>query len=172
MSEALQLGNADRAEYVLDQIHMRLNFYVAPYNKITLCWFGGKLDTYWQLTWLQTSQLGICAGWVVVYWTLSLRGCPYHALPAFLAQSAGAVEYTNCFSAEGKSTSNECPRYDTKQSDGEVPVMLELWGMQSTFSLPLLPGPSWPREVAPVKGPIYGLDKTKLWFLSLLFFYI
>ena len=22
---------------------------------------------------------------------------------------------------------NECPRYDTKQSDGEVPVMLELW---------------------------------------------
>ena len=35
---------------------------------------------------------------------------------------------------------NECPRYDTKQSDGEVPVMLGLWGMQSTPSLPLLPG--------------------------------
>ena len=29
---------------------------------------------------------------------------------------------------------NECPRYDTKQSDGEVPAMLELWGMQSTPS--------------------------------------
>ncbi len=31
---------------------------------------------------------------------------------------------------------NECPDYDTKQSDGEALVMLELWGMRST---PLLP---------------------------------
>ena len=23
---------------------------------------------------------------------------------------------------------NKCPEYDTKQSDGEVPAMLELWG--------------------------------------------
>ena len=36
---------------------------------------------------------------------------------------------------------NECPGYDTKQSDVEVPAMLELWGMQSTPSYPLLPGP-------------------------------
>ena len=35
--------------------------------------------------------------------------------------------------------SNECPKYDTKQSDGEAPVILELWGMRSTLSLPLLP---------------------------------
>ena len=26
--------------------------------------------------------------------------------------------------------------------------MLELWGMQSTLSLPSLPGPLWPEEVA------------------------
>ena len=38
--------------------------------------------------------------------------------------------------------------YDTKQSDGEVPVMLELWGMGSTPSLPSLPGPLWPGIVA------------------------
>ena len=38
----------------------------------------------------------------------------------------GAIEYTNCFSAEGWDLSNECPGYVTKQSDGEVPVMLEL----------------------------------------------
>ena len=44
---------------------------------------------------------------------------------------------------------NECPRYDTKQSDGEVPVMLELWGMQSTPSLPSIPGPFWLEVVAP-----------------------
>ena len=35
-----------------------------------------------------------------------------------------------------------------KQADGEVPVMLGLWGMQSTSSLPLLPGPLWPGMVA------------------------
>ena len=46
-------------------------------------------------------------------------------------------------------SANECPEYDTKQSDGEVPVMLELWEMQSTPSLPSLPGPFWPRVVAP-----------------------
>ena len=44
---------------------------------------------------------------------------------------------------------NECPGYETKQSDGEVPAVLELWGMQSTPSLPSLPGPLWPRVVAP-----------------------
>ncbi len=25
-----------------------------------------------------------------------------------------------------------CPGYDTKQSDGEVPVILDIWGIQST----------------------------------------
>ena len=56
---------------------------------------------------------------------------------------------------------NECPGYDTKQSDGEVPAMLELWGMRSTPSLPSLPGPLWPGVLAPDKGPIYGLNRTK-----------
>ena len=56
----------------------------------------------------------------------------------------------------------ECPGYDTKQSDAEVPVMLELWGMQSTPSLPSLLGPLWPRVVAPDKGPINGLNRTRL----------
>ena len=31
-----------------------------------------------------------------------------------------------------RSPANECPGYDTKQSDGEVSAVLELWGMQST----------------------------------------
>ena len=30
------------------------------------------------------------------------------------------------------SKNNECPGYDTKQSDGEIQVILELLGMQST----------------------------------------
>ena len=44
---------------------------------------------------------------------------------------------------------NQCPGYDTKQSDGEVLVMLELWGMQSTPSSPSIPGPLWLEVVAP-----------------------
>ena len=46
-----------------------------------------------------------------------------------MSQSAGAVEYTDCISAKWLNSPNECPRYDTKQSDDEAPVMLELWGM-------------------------------------------
>ena len=67
---------------------------------------------------------------------------------------------------------NECPGYDTKQSDGEVPVMLELWGMWSTLSLPSLPSSLWPGVVVPDKGPVYGLNKTKLWFLEFTVFCI
>ena len=53
------------------------------------------------------------------------------------------VEYTDCTSAEGLSPRppiNECPVYDTKQSDGQVSTMLELWWMWSTPSLPSLLG--------------------------------
>ena len=59
------------------------------------------------------------------------------------AQTARAVEYTDCISA------NECSCYDTKQSDGKVPVMLALWRMQSSPSLPSLQGPLWLRVVVP-----------------------
>ena len=44
----------------------------------------------------------------------------------FIALSAGAVEYTDCISAEGWNTPNEGPGYDTKQSNGEASLMLEL----------------------------------------------
>ena len=44
-----------------------------------------------------------------------------------LAQPAGAVECTDCISAERLDFStNECPVYDSKQSDGEAPIMLDL----------------------------------------------
>ena len=70
-------------------------------------------------------------------------------LKKLLVQLAGAVEYTNCTSAEGyDSPPNKCPVYNTKQSDGEVPVILELWGMWSTSSLLLLPSSLWPGMVA------------------------
>ena len=46
---------------------------------------------------------------------------------------------------------HECRGYDTKQSDGEIPVKLELWGMWSTLSLSLLPGRLSPEKLAPDK---------------------
>ena len=73
---------------------------------------------------------------------------------------AGAVEYTDCFSAEGQYPPMSVLDMTLKQSDGEVPALLELWGMRSTSSLPSLPGPLWPGVIAPDKGPIYGLNRT------------
>ena len=49
----------------------------------------------------------------------------------------------------GQPRPNEYPGYDIKQSDDEVPVMLELWGMWSTPSLPSLSGLLWRGVVAP-----------------------
>ena len=75
---------------------------------------------------------------------------------SLFAQSAGAVEYTDCTSAEGQDPPSECPGYDTKQSDGEVPAVLELWVMRSTPSLPSLPGPLCPGVVAPDRALSMG----------------
>ena len=82
---------------------------------------------------------------------------------------AGAAEYTDCTSAEGLDSLGERSGYDTKQSDGEAPVMQELWGMCNTPSLPLLLGSLLPGVVAP--DPIYptpplGQDMTQGQFLS------
>ena len=49
---------------------------------------------------------------------------------------------------------NKCPVYDTNQSDGEVPLMLELWRMPSTSSLPS------PRVVAPNR--VLSIGQTEL----------
>ena len=84
----------------------------------------------------------------VVNQNLMYRISNLFSLLAVDAQSVGVVEY------------NKCPGYDTKQSDGKVPVMPDLWGMRSTPLLPLLPGLLRPGVVAPDKGPIYGLNRT------------
>ena len=51
---------------------------------------------------------------------------------------------------------NECPGYDTKNSDDEVPAVLELWGMRNAPSLPSLPGPLWPGVIAPDRALSMG----------------
>ena len=58
---------------------------------------------------------------------------------------------------------NECPGFDTKQSDGEAPLMQEIRGMRSTPSLPWFPGPLWLEMLAldrvlsmgPIELPAY-----------------
>ena len=44
---------------------------------------------------------------------------------------------------------NESTGYDIKQSDGEASVMLDFGAMWNIPPLPLLPGPLWPRVIAP-----------------------
>ena len=69
-----------------------------------------------------------------------IQKCLFHKFLTIFNQSARAVEYTDCISAEGKDPPpNECPGNDTKQNDGDLPVMLDLWGMQSILLLPLVP---------------------------------
>ena len=43
-----------------------------------------------------------------------------------ISQLTGAVEYTDCIAVEGKTPSQRVSFYDTKQSDGDIPVMVEL----------------------------------------------
>ena len=76
-----------------------------------------------------------------------------------VALSAWAVEYANCISTERSDSLNECPRYDIKQSDGQAPVILELWRMQRTLSLPSLSVPFWPGVVAQDRVLSIGSNK-------------
>ena len=52
------------------------------------------------------------------------------------AQLSGVLEYINYISEEGWGSPNECPKYNTKQPDTRAPVMLGLWEIGSTPSLP------------------------------------
>ena len=69
----------------------------------------------------------------------------------------------------GVRSPNECPGYDTKQFDGEIPVMLELWGMQRNHSLPSLTGSTLARSVAPDRVLSMGQIDLNRCFESLLF---
>ena len=50
--------------------------------------------------------------------------------------------------------------------------MLELWGTQSTPSLPSLPGPLWPGVVAPERVLFLGKIELNCSFESLLFLHL
>ena len=77
-----------------------------------------------------------------------------------LLQLVGVVKYTVSLQRSETPPPNESPGYDIKQSDGETPVMLGLWGMQITPSLPLFPGPLWPGVLAPDR--VLSMGEIKL----------
>ena len=68
---------------------------------------------------------------------------------ANIAQFAGAAEYTDYISTEREDSPSKCSGYNNKQSDGEAPMILELWGIQSSPLLQSLPDLLWPGVVAP-----------------------
>ena len=72
-----------------------------------------------------------------------------------------AVGYTDCFLQKGNIPPNECPEYYTIQADGETTVMLDLWEMQSTASLPSVLGPLWPGMGSPDRVLSMGLIELK-----------
>ena len=90
--------------------------------------------------------------WIQTSWDSTKKKWPAseYQVTILKAQSAEAVEYTNCITAEEYDPpSNEGPEYEIKQSDGKPPVTLELWEIRSTPSLPSLPDSLWPRAIAP-----------------------
>ena len=111
--------------------------------------------------------------WLVVFYSISNLVCYLMANPVytyilnirvgcnFICPVGWGCRIHRLLLCRGVRTPNECPGYDIKQSDGEVPAMLDLWRMRSTPSLPSLPGPLWPGVIAPDKGHIYGLNRTK-----------
>ena len=51
---------------------------------------------------------------------------------------AEVLEYSNIISAEGQDSLNKCHGYDAKTASDNEAQVLELWGMWSTSSLPLV----------------------------------
>ena len=89
-------------------------------------------------------------------WTMSFRVIPRtivegSILPlSRLPSRFGLLNTPTEFLQGGKNPlPNECLGYDIKQSDGEVPMIRELLGMQNTPSLSSLPFTLWPEMVSP-----------------------
>ena len=68
------------------------------------------------------------------------------------------LEFAVSISSDYNHYTNECPGHDTKQSDGEDPVMPELWGMWSTRLCPSLPYLRCPDRVQ-------SIDKIELFHI-------
>ena len=60
---------------------------------------------------------------------------------------------------------HQCPGYETKQSDGEVPVMLEILGSAEHLFIAIAPRSNLARNGNTLLGPIYSLNRTNCLFM-------
>ena len=105
---------------------------------------GDDLDAYFfpLVLVLYETQTGTSRFWTQITGAISWDDNHY-TMNVFIyihAQSAGTLEDTYCILQMGNTHTQRLSLYDTKQSDVEVPVMQEFWWMQSTPTLPSLPG--------------------------------
>ena len=113
--------------------------------KIKLFW---HLDCVLMLNWIAWNRT-VLTSKMCTYAKLNYLKSNCLTFNCVLPSRLGLLNTLTAPLQRGKTPPHECPRYDTKQSDGEVPVMLGPWGIWSALSLPLLPGPLWPGMVAP-----------------------
>ena len=105
--------------------------------------------------WITSRRLINCdPGWRC----LDVDGISLWILVFSWGQLARIVEYTDAPLQGSKTPPNKCPGYDTKQSDGEASIMLELLGMQST---PFIAIALWPGMVAP-NDRVQSMGQTEL----------
>ena len=89
-----------------------------------------KIDRIMKVDWKVHMMMSYLL--LMTFWLIGSNHCNTNErLPSWL----GLSNTTTASLLRRKTAPSECPGYDTKQSDGEVPAMLELWGMQSTSSL-------------------------------------
>ena len=116
---------------------------------------GYQPDMLWLFTYIRTIfnsfVLSLLVNTFRLWKHMSLLSSRVHCIVfrIFLAQSAGLKNRPTASLQRDNNNPYEYPGYDIKQSDGETPIMQELWGLQKTPSLPSLPGPLWPIEIAP-----------------------
>ena len=76
------------------------------------------------------------------YMLIFVQNNDFSLLYIFWPSRLGLPNTPTAFVQRGKNPPQKrCPGYDTKQSDDEVPVMQEIWGIRYTPSLPSLPRP-------------------------------
>ena len=129
-------------------LHLIWKLFSLSFRLTLPCWFGRETTSD-----VLVYRWSIVASFPFIFF-LWMGGCHLHQ--TVVCQVGWGCRIHRLHLCRGVRRPNECPGYDTKQSDGEVPAMLELWGMQSTPLLPSLPGPLWPGVVVPDRALSMG----------------
>ena len=85
-------------------------------------------------------------------------------LHSLILRLTGSSVLSSEFPQPSQYTPNECPGYDTKQSDWEAPFV-ELWEMWSNPFIVIAPKSTLARNSSTDQGPIYNSNRTD-WYLN------